>query len=119
MAEIGGIDVAWDITNSEEVLQRSPAACGPIVVWQDNRAGAWDVYGADLKTGAVKPIYIGKGDQTTPDVYQDVVVVGMDNRRSNKDIRMSRRPRRSRCRAAFFVSRRRSRIPATISWCFA
>lgn len=59
------------------ISQGRPAISGNWVVWEENHAGDWEVYGLDLAslpTGAPVPVATGAGDQRNPDISGDTVV---------------------------------------------
>ncbi|MBU7011659.1 MAG: hypothetical protein HXS46_13305 [Theionarchaea archaeon] len=59
-------------TNPNE--QRSPAICGDIVVWYDDRHGTWDIYGYNLSTHQEFHISTGLSDQLYPAIYGNFVI---------------------------------------------
>lgn len=64
------------LTN-DPISQGRPAISGNWVVWEENHAGDWEVYGLDLAslpTGAPVPVATGAGDQRNPDISGDTVV---------------------------------------------
>ena len=88
--EIGGIDIVWDITNSEQVLQRNPRICGPIVVWQESRRNDWNNFGIYYRNISTDPdpIHLTKTPNASashPDVW-DQIIVWQDNRNVSWDI---------------------------------
>ncbi len=66
-------------------LQWYPDIDGPIAVWQDNRAGNWDVYVYDFATSTSRPIVIHSADQQRPRVSGRRIVF-QDNRSGNQDV---------------------------------
>lgn len=63
--------------------QQYPAISGNIVVWQDARSysipslttpSSTDIYGCNLVTGQEFPICTDAGDQTSPEIYGNIVV---------------------------------------------
>lgn len=69
--------------------ENDPKGYELLAVWQDDRSGNWDIYGAyiDKDTYAVKefPICVAPGDQTDPDT-DGYVVVWEDTRNGDHDI---------------------------------
>jgi beta propeller repeat protein len=71
--------------------QINPSVSGPIIVWQDNRNGNWDIYAYDLQTMTEYPICTAAGSQINPsvnygDIFAPPMIVWQDNRRGNWDI---------------------------------
>lgn len=67
--------------------QAAPAVFGSRVVFEDNRSGDWDIWTADLRTGAESPLVVASGDQRSPDTDR-TIVVWQDDRSGNWDVRM-------------------------------
>lgn len=70
------------------ISQGRPVISGTWVVWEENHAGDWEVYGFDLAslpTGAPVPVATGAGDQRNPDISGGTVV-WEDNSGDNWDI---------------------------------
>jgi len=65
--------------------QRNPSIHNDRVVWQDRRAGNWDIYLKDLSTGKEKQITNHPADQINPKIHGSFVV-WEDYRNGNSDI---------------------------------
>jgi beta propeller repeat protein len=89
--------MAYDTVSGQEFTvcdatgaQLHPAVSNGVVVWQDDRAGNWDIYGATIDgttdtVSAAAPICTADGDQVSPDVYCGLVV-WQDGRDCDQDI---------------------------------
>ena len=90
--------MAYDTATGQEFTvcdatgaQLHPAVSDGVVVWQDDRSGNWDIYGATIDgttdtAGTPAPICAADGDQVSPDVYCGLVV-WQDGRDCDQDIR--------------------------------
>ncbi len=79
---------SFPVSDTAESGQWFPAVHGNIVVWQDDRNGNWDIYGADITVPAAPVVF-----QITDDPYDQVgpeiwgnTVVWQDERNGNTDI---------------------------------
>lgn len=54
--------------------QKNPAISGDIVVWQDKRAGNWDIHYRNLDTDINYVATNATGDQKNPDICGDIIV---------------------------------------------
>ncbi len=89
--------MAYDTTTGHELTvcdsagaQLHPAVSDGVVVWQDDRNGNWDIYGATIDgttdtASTSAPICTADGDQISPDVYSGLVV-WQDGRDCDADI---------------------------------
>ena len=68
-----------------ESSQTNPAIDGHLIVWQDDRAGNWDIFGYNLTTRRQFRITDDAGDQTNPAISGNAVV-WQDNRDGNPQI---------------------------------
>jgi len=68
-----------------ESSQVKPAIDGHLIVWQDDRAGNWDIFGYNLTTGRQFRITDDRADQTNPAI-SGKTVVWQDNRDGNWQI---------------------------------
>ncbi len=92
-ADIMGYDLSTgkEFTVCDDAgAQLHPAVSDGVVVWQDDRNGNWDIYGATIDcatdtAGPATPICTAAGDQTSPDVYCGFAV-WQDDRNGNADI---------------------------------
>ena len=89
--------MGYDLSSGKEFTicddagaQLHPAVSDGVVVWQDDRNGNWDIYGATIDcstdtAGPATPVCTADGDQTVPDVYCGFAV-WQDDRNGNADI---------------------------------
>jgi len=71
--------VVYDLQAATETVlttaqSESPRIFRNVVVWQDGRAGDWDVYARNLDTGAEVVVAETAADELAPDVFGDVIV---------------------------------------------
>lgn len=64
----GYVDVEQSVVSPTGKPQRAAAISGWIVVWNDFRGDAWDIYSFDLSTGAEQYVSTSPEDQVHPDV---------------------------------------------------
>jgi len=68
-----------------ESSQTNPAIDGHLIIWQDDRAGNWDIFGYNLTTRRQFQITDDAGDQTDPAISANTVV-WQDSRDGNSQI---------------------------------
>ena len=90
--------MGYDLSSGKEFTicddagaQLHPAVSDGVVVWQDDRNGNWDIYGATIDcstdtAGPATPVCTADGDRPVPDVYCGFAVFWQDDRNGNADI---------------------------------
>lgn len=77
------------VRSGEQINPAILVTDNPIVVWQDNRNGNWDIYAYDFARQQEYPVCIAAGDQTNPRMGwgpANLIIVWQDNRNGNWDI---------------------------------